>query len=409
MCKRWPNWSVNHPKAHQRRDPENQTPPNGNLLSFTLLFLVTLFLAYANGANDNFKGVATLYGSQATTFRTALIIGTVSTLAGSICSLFLAEALVKAFSGKGLVPDEISMSSNFLLAVATGAATTVFVTALVGLPISTTHALIGALTGAGLIAAGAQVNFSMLGAKFVLPLLLSPLACILITMPVYRLGQMVSARLGLKKESYLHISPGKLVPTRVWHLKPARRGIGAAKKTPKGFISIEGKNASGEKHNGNFFGIEIQRLIHILHHLSAIAVSFSRGLNDTPKIVGLLIVIKALDIHYGMLAVATAMAVGGLINARKVAQTMSKKITTMNDGQALCANLVTAFMVFFASRFGLPVSTTHVSVGAITGVGIVNGTANGGVITGILISWVLTLPMAALISATAYWLATVGG
>ena len=50
----------------------------------------------------------------------------------------------------------------------------------------------------------------------------------------------------------------------------------------------------------------------------------------------------------------------------------------MNDGQALCANLVTAFMVFFASRFGLPVSTTHVSVGAITGVGIVNGTANGG-------------------------------
>ncbi|WOV91013.1 MAG: inorganic phosphate transporter [Candidatus Zeuxoniibacter abyssi] len=186
-------------------------------------------------------------------------------------------------------------------------------------------------------------------------------------------------------------------------------GYWSGEKTPKGFISIEGKNASGEKHNGNFFGIEIQRLIHILHHLSAIAVSFSRGLNDTPKIVGLLIVIKALDIHYGMLAVATAMAVGGLINARKVAQTMSKKITTMNDGQALCANLVTAFMVFFASRFGLPVSTTHVSVGAITGVGIVNGTANGGVITGILISWVLTLPMAALISATAYWLATVGG
>ena len=233
MCKRWPNWSVNHPKAHQRRDPENQTPPNGNLLSFTLLFLVTLFLAYANGANDNFKGVATLYGSQATTFRTALIIGTVSTLAGSICSLFLAEALVKAFSGKGLVPDEISMSSNFLLAVATGAATTVFVTALVGLPISTTHALIGALTGAGLIAAGAQVNFSMLGAKFVLPLLLSPLACILITMPVYRLGQMVSARLGLKKESYLHISPGKLVPTRGLAFETGTAGYWSGEKRPK--------------------------------------------------------------------------------------------------------------------------------------------------------------------------------
>ena len=374
-----------------------------------MLFLVTLFLAYANGANDNFKGVATLYGSQTTTFRTALIIGTVSTLAGSICSLFLAEALVKAFSGKGLVPDEISMSSNFLLAVATGAATTVFVTALVGLPISTTHALIGALTGAGLIAAGTQVNFSVLGTKFLLPLLLSPLACILITIPVYRLGQMVSARLGLKKESYLHISPNKLVPNRGLAFETgAAAGYWGGEKTPQGFISIEEKTALEKKYNGNFFGIETQRLIHILHYLSAIAVSFSRGLNDTPKIVGLLLVIKALDIHYGMLAVATAMALGGLINARKVAQTMAKKITAMNDGQALCANLVTAFMVFFASRFGLPVSTTHVSVGAITGVGIVNGTANRGVITGILISWVLTLPVAALISATAYWLATVG-
>ena len=122
-----------------------------------------------------------------------------------------------------------------------GAATTVFVTALVGLPISTTHALIGALTGAGLIAAGAQVNFSMLGAKFVLPLLLSPLACILITMPVYRLGQMVSARLGLKKESYLHISPGKLVPTRGLAFETGTAGYWSGEKTPKGFISIEGK------------------------------------------------------------------------------------------------------------------------------------------------------------------------
>ena len=103
----------------------------------------------------------------------------------------------KRSQAKGSCRTKISMSSNFLLAVATGAATTVFVTALVGLPISTTHALIGALTGAGLIAAGAQVNFSMLGAKFVLPLLLSPLACILITMPVLPLRPNGVRRLGL--------------------------------------------------------------------------------------------------------------------------------------------------------------------------------------------------------------------
>jgi len=74
----------------------------------------------------------------------------------------------------------------------------------------------------------------------------------------------------------------------------------------------------------------------------------------------------------------------------------------MSDGQALTANLVTAFMVIFASRFGLPVSTTHVSVGSITGVGIVNGSVDKAVISSILLAWLLTLPIAAAISASTY-------
>jgi len=96
------------------------------------------------------------------------------------------------------------------------------------------------------------------------------------------------------------------------------------------------------------------------------------------------------------------MAIGGWLNARKVAETMSKKISKMNDGQALTANLVTAFLVIFASRFGMPVSTTHVSVGSITGIGIVNGSADRSVVSSILLSWVLTLPIAAIISAAVY-------
>jgi len=149
-------------------------------------------------------------------------------------------------------------------------------------------------------------------------------------------------------------------------------------------------------------GITAQKLIDGVHYLSAAAVSFARGLNDTPKIVGLLLVVKALNVEVSMLAVAIAMAVGGWLNARKVAETMSKKISIMNDGQALTANLVTAFMVTFASRLGMPVSTTHVSVGSITGIGIVNGSADKAVVGSIVMSWCLTLPIAAAISAVAY-------
>lgn len=139
-----------------------------------------------------------------------------------------------------------------------------------------------------------------------------------------------------------------------------------------------------------------------LHYLSAAIVSFARGLNDTPKIVGLLLVVQALNVELGILAIATAMAAGGLLNARKVAITMSKRISRMNEGQALAANAVTGLLVILASRFGLPVSTTHVSVGAISGIGLANGSAHKGVIGAILAAWLLTLPVAAILGALLY-------
>lgn len=78
---------------------------------------------------------------------------------------------------------------------------------------------------------------------------------------------------------------------------------------------------------------------------------------------------------------------------------MSKKISSLNHGQGFTANLVTSLLVISASKLGLPVSTTHVSVGSIYGIGIVNKTANNKEISKIVLSWVLTLPLAALVSA----------
>jgi inorganic phosphate transporter, PiT family len=74
----------------------------------------------------------------------------------------------------------------------------------------------------------------------------------------------------------------------------------------------------------------------------------------------------------------------------------------MNDGRALTANPVTGLLVIVASRFGLPVSTTHVAVGAIGGIGLANGSAGKSVMGGIMASWLLTLPVAAAIGALVY-------
>lgn len=124
----------------------------------TALFIATCFLAYANGSNDNFKGVITLFGSDTTDYRRALWWATLTTAAGSVCSVFLAQTLIHNFSGKGLVPDAVAGKPDFLLAVVIGAALTVILATLTGFPISTTHSLIGALVGSGLMAVSAQVN-----------------------------------------------------------------------------------------------------------------------------------------------------------------------------------------------------------------------------------------------------------
>jgi len=370
------------------------------MLLVALLFIATLFLAYSNGANDNFKGVATLYGSNTSSFNKALAVATLATLAGALSSVFLAAELVKAFSGKGLVPDIIASTPSFLLAVAIGASATVMLATVGGLPISTTHSLIGALAGSGFVAAGNDINLGQLGGVFVLPLLLSPLVAVLLTMPFYKIAHTATSSLGIEKESCICVGPSQFVPIRQLGGDAAAYALADA---PAGVSLTTGaKEECVDKYNGHFLGLSAQRVVDASHYLSAGAVSFARGLNDTPKIVGLLLVVEALHIRYSMVAIALAMAIGGLLQARRVAHTMSKKISNMNDGQALTANLVTAGLVIFASKFGMPVSTTHVSVGSITGIGIVNGSANKSVVGSILTSWLLTLPIAAAIAAVSY-------
>jgi len=375
------------------------------VLIAALIFLTTLFVAYANGANDNFKGVATLYGSNTATYRGAIALATVATFAGALCSVYLAEALVHAFSGKGLVPDAVAASPEFLLAVAAGAGATVILATLLGLPISTTHALTGGLAGAGLVAAGPLLNLAHLGSGFFLPLLLGPVLAVLLTVPLYSGLHALSFRLGIRRESCICVGAQQFIPVRQLHYNSDLKHYTVLAPAPAGVaITVGTQKDCVDKYGGRLLGVSVQSLVNGLHYLSAGMVSFARGLNDTPKIVGLLLVVEALRVELGMLAIATAMALGGLLNARKVAVTMSRKIARMNDGQALTANLATGLLVILASRYGLPVSTTHVSVGAISGIGFVNGSAARGVIGGILASWVLTLPIAAVLAALVYGL-----
>jgi inorganic phosphate transporter, PiT family len=370
-------------------------------MAFAILFLATCFLAYSNGANDNFKGVASLFGSRTCGYPSAISWATITTFAGSILSIFLAQTLLKKFSGKGIVPDHFTGSEYFLLAVAIGAGLTVIIATLTGFPISTTHALTGAIIGCGLVAVGSQVNFGALGNGFILPLLVSPVLAMGVAGSLYVIFHGTRVALGLKKKWCVCIGEDDRVIAM-----PQPNSVLAVRAVPlPSHLTVDEVENCRERYGGNFLGVTSQQVVDAAHFLSAGTVSFARGLNDTPKIVALLLLWKTLDISWGFAVIALAMAMGGLLNARKVAETMSKKITVMNHGQGFTANLTTAILVVLASLFGLPVSTTHVSVGSLFGIGVTTGKANYPMISAIVFSWLVTLPSAAILAGTTYWLA----
>lgn len=364
-------------------------------LAAVLVVLAVVFVAYSNGANDNFKGVATLFGSGTCSYRQALAWATVTTLTGSFLALYLAGELVESFKGKGLVPNEVTRQPAFLLAVSLGAALTVLLATRTGMPVSTTHALTGGLVGAGLLAAGGDVRFASLGKSFVLPLLFSPIAALVLTVLIYPLFRWARRSSGVTSHTCVCMTGAyeevQLQPDG--QLLLVRTGA---------LLAIGGTAVCVDRYRGQVAGLEAGKALDAAHIISGGAVGFARGLNDAPKIVALMLAVEAVPPTWGLILVSLAMTVGGVVNSRRVAETMSKKIARMNPGQGFTANLVTSLLVASASRFGLPVSTTHVSVGALFGIGVVNGSSRMKTVLTILVAWVTTLPAGAVLAAASY-------
>jgi len=250
------------------------------------------------------------------------------------------------------------------------------------------------------MAAGRDVNFGALGKGFLLPLVLSPILAVAVAAVLYAVLRWLRLRLAITTEWCICVGElQQLIPIPQPSSGMALRV--ATARVPE--ISIGQQAECSQCYAGRFLGVRSQQLIDALHFLSAGVVSFARGLNDTPKIAAILLAVKALDVRVGTVVLAAPIALGGLLNAAKVAQTMSLRITSMNHGQGLAANLATGMLVILASIYGLPVSTTHVSVGALFGIGLTTRQANVRVVRDILLSWLLTLPCATIVGGLLMW------
>ncbi len=311
-----------------------------------LFFAVVASLAFANGANDNFKGVATLWGGGDLSYRQAWFVSNAATLLGACVAVYLGAEVAKTFSGKGVVEKDVLESYAFAMAFAAGAAGTVFLATFLRYPISTTHSILGSLAGAGVALSAGGVNLQPLIHKGAIPLLMSPLIAASLTFVLWKVGSKFLT------------------------------GSSVAKR--------------------------LDRVGRPLHILSGSAVCFSRAVNDTPKIASIALIGGASGMSPVIVyaSIGVVMTLGGALFVRRIAEVMSQKITKMSNNEGLTGNLVTAFLVIIASKMGLAVSTTHVSVGALFGIGAENGKADKRKVFEIVLSWVLTLPIAFILAFT---------
>ncbi len=352
------------------------------MISILLLSMV-LALAWANGANDVAKGVATLNGSGIAAARRAIYWGSGASVLGGLAALAWGGALVSLFS-KGFLAGNPDLSWTFSFGAIGGAAGWVLLATRLYLPVSTTHGLIGGVIGAALATWGLEaVKFAAVGNKALIPLLASPLAAILLCGALLLATRLI--------DRYLPAwSPGCCEPAAY-----GKDPFACAPDTRTTHL--------------------VRRVWTGLHWLSSGLVSFARGLNDVPKIAALALpaVIAvaptsggaALVTTSALLLVTAAMGAGSVWGGFRLLPVLASGVSQLDVRTGLAANLGTSMLVLAASPLGVPVSTTHVATGSLMGVRFGEGKRPkaGDALKAILFGWVVTLPVAA---AGAYVLAS---
>ncbi len=357
-----------------------------------VVFILGAGIAYANGANDVSKAIATLVGSGVSNYKRAILWGSLWTGVGGMSGAFLARAMVQTF-GKGLFAAGTHATLAAALATLAGTGLWIMFATRRGLPVSTTHAIVGSISGVASMAYGISgVNWAALGGKIVLPLLISPAVSLLLTATILHLWRV--------------LAPNPVADCICVQIEPSEIAVAAGGAIANPTISLPQIHlstcAAGQKASS---GLTLNRL----HWLTSGATCFARGMNDTPKIVAIAFSASLLA-GAGMgaprvlfLAITGGMVAGSWIAGQRVTEVLACKVTAMDHRDGFIANLVTAALVGPGAALGLPMSTTHVASGAIMGLAANRpGSANRKTIRDMLLAWIVTLPAAALFGIAAF-------
>jgi PiT family inorganic phosphate transporter len=324
-----------------------------NDVLLVVVVAVALGFDFTNGFHDTANSIATAVGARAMSPRAAVLIAAAANLAGA----FLTTAVAKTVS-KGILDAHIATQQTVLAALI-GAIAWNLATWWVGLPSSSSHALIGGLVGAALVQSGSKgVLWHGVAHKVVLPALLAPGIA----------GASAFVVLLLLLWLFARVHPG-----------PANRTF---------------------------------RLGQIV---SSTWVSFNHGANDAQKTMGVIALALVLHRHgdpaslsiptWVKVSAGVAIGLGTYVGGWRIIRTLGQRIYAIDPPAGFAAQATAGATIYLATKWGYPLSTTHVVSGAVIGAGATRrlSAVRWGVAGDIVVAWVLTIPMAAAVAAALYW------
>ena len=365
-------------------------------LSIIAVALIGAVLAYTNGANDVSKGIATLAGSGVSDYKRAIVWGAIWTTFGSIAAFGFSRALVSTF-GKELLGPGVTPTLSAAIATLVGAGLWVGLATRLEFPVSTTHAIVGSIAGVMSVAYGSVgINWHVLAGKVALPLLLSPIAALLLSSSALKFWDRIST----SGADCLCVE----VVNQHLSLAATTIEVGTTASVPLvGLAACCADDAATP--SSRVLSVTFDRM----HWLTSATSSFARGLNDTPKMVALVIAAATLSgfssqpSFFPYLLIALGILAGSLYAGFRVTTVLAERVTPMDHREGFVANLVTSLLVGPGAVFGLPMSITHVASGAIIGIGVrKGGTVDWERVSEMALAWVVTLPASALLGVLSY-------
>jgi PiT family inorganic phosphate transporter len=316
-----------------------------------VVVVVGLAFDFTNGFHDTANYVATWVGTRALSPRPAVLVSAAANLAGAFVTTAVAKTVAQGIIDTNLATNQTVLAALF------GAVTWNLFTWRIGLPSSSTHALIGGLVGAALAQSGAQgVEWSGLWHKVIVPGALSPFigfaAAFALLVVIYRLLQ--------------RLTPGI-----------ANRGF-----------------RSGQLLSGTW-------------------VAFTHGANDAQKTMGVIALALStngsIDHFYiptwVKIASGLTIAAGTYAGGWRIIRTLGQRIYGLQPEHGFAAQVSAGTTLYVGTRYGFPISTTHVVSGSVMGAGATRrlSAVRWGVAGNIVVAWLLTLPAAALVAAALYY------